>query len=70
MSFYTSIEWTNASWNPVTGCRKISPGCDHCYAEAITHRFPSRFPNGFDFFAGWIVGTLFIFILVAVELEG
>ena len=48
MSFYTSIEWTNASWNPVTGCRKISPGCGHCYAEAITHRFPSRFPNGFD----------------------
>ena len=48
MSFYTSIEWTNASWNPVTGCRKISPGCGHCYAEVITHRFPSRFPNGFD----------------------
>ena len=42
----TSIEWTDKSWNPVTGCTKISPGCIHCYAEAITKRF--RFPNGFD----------------------
>ena len=42
----TSIEWTDKSWNPVTGCTKISPGCIHCYAEAITKRF--RFPNRFD----------------------
>ncbi|MBM3944833.1 MAG: DUF5131 family protein, partial [SAR202 cluster bacterium] len=32
----TGIEWTNATWNPVTGCTKVSPGCAHCYAEAIT----------------------------------
>ena len=42
----TSIEWTDKSWNPVTGCSKVSPGCVHCYAETITKRF--RFPNGFN----------------------
>lgn len=35
----THIEWTNATWNPVTGCTKVSPGCDHCYAERLTERF-------------------------------
>ena len=35
----TSIAWTDATWNPVTGCTKVSPGCDHCYAERITKRF-------------------------------
>lgn len=35
----TGIEWTDATWNPVTGCTKISPGCVHCYAEAVDHRF-------------------------------
>jgi protein gp37 len=35
----SKIEWTNATWNPVTGCTKVSPGCDHCYAERITERF-------------------------------
>lgn len=34
----TKIEWTDASWNPVTGCTKISPGCEHCYAEAMARR--------------------------------
>ena len=42
----TPIEWTNKSWNPVTGCSKVSPGCVHCYAETITKRF--RFKNGFN----------------------
>ena len=42
----TSIEWTDKSWNPVTGCSKVSPGCVHCYAETITKRF--KFPNGFN----------------------
>jgi protein gp37 len=42
----TSIEWTDKTWNPTTGCNKVSPGCIHCYAETITKRF--RFPNGFD----------------------
>ena len=35
----TAIEWTDATWNPVTGCTKVSPGCAHCYAETITLRF-------------------------------
>ncbi|MBI4311591.1 MAG: phage Gp37/Gp68 family protein [Chloroflexi bacterium] len=39
MSDKTTIEWTDATWNPVTGCTKVSPGCAHCYAEAITLRF-------------------------------
>jgi protein gp37 len=33
------IEWTDATWNPVAGCTKVSPGCDHCYAERVTERF-------------------------------
>jgi protein gp37 len=47
-SAHTGIEWTDRTWNPTTGCNKISPGCLHCYAEAITERFPKNFPNGFD----------------------
>ena len=39
MAAKSSIEWTDATWNPATGCTKISPGCAHCYAEAITLRF-------------------------------
>ena len=39
MSDNSSIEWTDATWNPVTGCTKISPGCAYCYAEGITLRF-------------------------------
>ena len=39
MSAKTSIEWTDYSWNPVSGCDKVSPGCDHCYAETIATRF-------------------------------
>lgn len=38
-SNHTAIEWTEATWNPVTGCSKVSPGCAHCYAETISHRF-------------------------------
>jgi protein gp37 len=34
----TSIEWTNATWNPLTGCTKVSPGCKNCYAERMSHR--------------------------------
>ena len=45
----SKIEWTDATWNPVTGCTKVSPGCDHCYAEGIANRFRGpAFPNGFD----------------------
>lgn len=49
---YTEIEWTDATWNPTTGCTKISPGCQNCYAERIAERFrgvPNHpYENGFD----------------------
>lgn len=35
----TAIEWTDKTWNPVTGCSKVSPGCAHCYAEGVAERF-------------------------------
>lgn len=48
----SSIEWTEATWNPVTGCSKISPGCAHCYAETFAERWRGipRHPyeQGFD----------------------
>ena len=37
MGQYTGIEWTDATWNPTTGCTKISPGCDNCYAAELAH---------------------------------
>jgi protein gp37 len=43
----TGIEWTDKTWNPTTGCNKVSPGCLHCYAEALTERFPKSFQEGF-----------------------
>ena len=52
MSDNSAIEWTDASWNPVTGCTKVSPGCDHCYAETFAERWRGKpghyFQNGFD----------------------
>lgn len=39
MADSSAIEWTDATWNPVTGCSKVSPGCAHCYAEELTQRF-------------------------------
>ncbi len=52
MSDNSAIEWTNASWNPVTGCTRLSAGCDHCYAERFSERFrgvPGHpFEPGFD----------------------
>jgi protein gp37 len=52
MSGSTQIEWTDTTWNPVTGCSKITRGCDFCYAERFSERFrdvPKRpFKNGFD----------------------
>jgi protein gp37 len=42
----SSIEWTESTWNPVTGCTKISPGCKHCYAERLAKRLKAmRQPN-------------------------
>ncbi len=52
MSERTSIEWTQSTWNPVTGCDKVSPGCAHCYAETFAERFRGTpghvFEQGFD----------------------
>ena len=39
MASDSAIEWTDATWNPVTGCTKVSPGCKFCYAERLTRRF-------------------------------
>lgn len=46
MSGKTSIEWTDRTWNPLTGCTKVSPGCDHCYAKTMHERFHG--PGSFD----------------------
>ena len=52
MSERSKIEWTNATWNPVRGCTKISPGCAHCYAETFAERFRGArghpYERGFD----------------------
>jgi protein gp37 len=47
----SSIEWTESTWNPVTGCTKVSPGCKHCYAERMARRLKAmgqpNYANGF-----------------------
>src|SRR5437660_2924084 len=52
MSLFSKIEWTDATWNPVRGCSKISPGCKHCYAERFAERFRGvdghPFEQGFE----------------------
>jgi protein gp37 len=52
MAQQSSIEWTNATWNPVTGCTKISPGCKNCYAERMAKRLQAmgqpRYRDGFS----------------------
>jgi protein gp37 len=52
MSDHTRIEWTDATWNPIRGCTKISPGCAHCYAETFAERFRGvaghPYEQGFD----------------------
>lgn len=51
MGLGSDIEWTDATWNPVTGCTKISPGCKHCYAERMSVRLKAmgqpNYRNGF-----------------------
>lgn len=49
MAAKTQIEWTNATWNPVTGCTKISAGCDNCYAERFSERFRGVKGHPFEF---------------------
>lgn len=52
MANNSSIEWTEATWNPTTGCTKVSPGCAHCYAERMAARLQAmgqgRYRNGFE----------------------
>lgn len=52
MANRSSIEWTESTWNPITGCSKISPGCKHCYAERMAKRLQAMgnpsYANGFD----------------------
>jgi protein gp37 len=52
LSDRSAIEWTDASWNPVRGCTKVSPGCKHCYAETFAERFRGvvghPYEQGFD----------------------
>lgn len=52
MADTTKIEWADATWNPVTGCTEVSPGCDHCYAKTFAERWRGipghHFENGFD----------------------
>ena len=52
MGLNSSIEWTEATWNPVSGCTKISPGCSHCYAERMAERLQAmgqpNYANGFE----------------------
>lgn len=52
MSDRSAIEWTDATWNPVTGCTQVSPGCDHCYALTFAERFRGvaghPYEQGFD----------------------
>lgn len=52
MAANSPIEWTDATWNPVTGCDKISPGCKHCYAERMAKPLKAarnpNYTNGFE----------------------
>lgn len=52
MADHSAIEWTDSTWNPVTGCSKVSPGCKHCYAERLARRLQAmgnpRYRNGFE----------------------
>jgi len=52
MAQLSPIEWTDATWNPVTGCTKVSPGCKHCYADRMARRLKAmgqpRYRNGFQ----------------------
>src|SRR5437868_13611311 len=52
MADKSAIEWTDATWNPVTGCTQLSPGCDHCYALRFAERFRGvaghPYEQGFD----------------------
>src|SRR5687768_5251368 len=52
MAVQSSIEWTESTWNPLTGCTKVSPGCKHCYAERMSGRLKAmgqlNYAKGFE----------------------
>jgi len=48
MSSKSKIEWTEQTWNPSTGCTKVSPGCKHCYAETMARRLKAMGASGYD----------------------
>lgn len=48
MSTQSSIEWTEQTWNPTTGCTKVSPGCKHCYAETMARRLHAMGAGGYE----------------------
>lgn len=52
MANRSAIEWTESTWNPITGCTKVSPGCKHCYAERMAKRLKAmgqpNYANGFE----------------------
>lgn len=48
MASNSGIEWTEQTWNPVTGCTKVSPGCKHCYAETMARRLKAMKANGYE----------------------
>lgn len=48
MSSSSGIEWTEQTWNPVTGCTKVSPGCKHCYAEVMAQRLTAMGAPGYE----------------------
>jgi protein gp37 len=48
MTTQSRIEWTEQTWNPTTGCTKISPGCKHCYAEVMAGRLHAMGTPGYE----------------------
>ena len=52
MATNSKIEWTEQTWNPITGCTKVSPGCKYCYAEVMTKRLMAmgieKYKDGFQ----------------------
>lgn len=48
MATQSTIEWTEQTWNPTTGCTKVSPGCKHCYAEVMARRLHAMAAPGYE----------------------
>ena len=48
MATQSTIEWTEQTWNPTTGCTKVSPGCKHCYAEVMARRLHAMGASGYE----------------------